>query len=96
MASGQHRSPNTQADVLGGCGAGPSLGGVASDRAADSTIPAPPYLTLVLGVSVGRDQRSRHLVIVSRKLQPRVCLRFFFNHLLQSKDYKWKLFLKNT
>ena len=56
----------------------PAWGGVASDRAADSTLPAPPYLTLVLGVSVGRDQRSGHLVIVSRKLQPRVSLRFFF------------------
>lgn len=77
-ASGQHRGPNTQADVLGGCGEGPGLRGVASDRAADSTLPAPPYRTLVLGVSVGRDQRSGHLVIVSTKLQPRVCLRFFF------------------
>ena len=57
---------------------GPWPGGVASGTAADSTLPAPPYLTLVLGVLVGGDRRAGHLVIVSGKLQPRVCLRFCF------------------
>ena len=97
MASSQHCGPNTQADVLGGCGAGPSLGWGGFRQSCRLNTPCPSLPHPGAGGLGGQRPKIRASGDSFKKTATQGEFKiFFFNHLLQSKDYKWKLFLKNT